>query len=42
LHIQAAQFASHEMGFYSQIGVGVMYRELFDDSKLEEVRLAEQ
>jgi hypothetical protein len=42
LHIQAAQFASYEVGFYSQIGVGVMYRELFDDSRPEEVRLTEQ
>jgi hypothetical protein len=42
LHIQAAQFASYEVGFYSQIGVGIMYRELFDDSRPEEVRFTEQ
>lgn len=42
LHIQAAQFASYEIGFYSQIGVGVMYRELFDNTAPEEVRFTEQ
>ena len=42
LHIQASQFASYEVGFYSQIGVGIMYRELFDDSRPEEVRFSEQ
>lgn len=42
LHIQASQFASYEVGFYSQLGVGVMYRELFDDLRPEEVRFSEQ
>ncbi|AGC76377.1 uncharacterized protein DUF2490 [Nonlabens dokdonensis] len=42
LHIQAAQFVGYEVGFYSQIGFVVMYRELFDDSRPEEVRFTEQ
>ena len=42
LHIQAAQFATYEVGFYSQLGVGVMYRELFDENKPEELRTTEQ
>ncbi|EAS20826.1 DUF2490 domain-containing protein [Nonlabens mediterrranea] len=42
LHIQATQFASYEVGFYSQIGVGVMYREIFDDELPEELRFTEQ
>ncbi|GAL74150.1 hypothetical protein JCM19275_2997 [Nonlabens ulvanivorans] len=42
LHVQAVQFASYEVGFYSQIGMGVMYRELFDDQRPEELRLTEQ
>lgn len=42
LHIQAAQFASYEIGFYSQIGVGVMYRELFDKQLPQELRFTEQ
>jgi hypothetical protein len=42
LHIQAAQFVSYELGFYSQIGAGVMYRELFDEARPEELRFTEQ
>lgn len=42
LHIQAVQFASYEIGFYSQIGVGIMYREIFDDQRPEEIRFTEQ
>ncbi len=42
LHVQVAQFALYEVGFYSQIGLGVMYRELFDDQLPEELRLTEQ
>ncbi|MGB3592085.1 MAG: DUF2490 domain-containing protein [Nonlabens sp.] len=42
LHIQAAQFISYEVGFYSQVGVGVMYRELFDSDLPEELRFTEQ
>lgn len=42
LHVQAAQFVGYEVGFYSQIGFVVMYRELFDDSRPEEVRFTEQ
>lgn len=42
LHVQAVQFASYEVGFYSQIGMGVMYRELFDDQRPEELRFTEQ
>ena len=42
LHIQASQFASYELGFYTQIGIGVMYRELFDDQRPEELRFTEQ
>ncbi len=42
LHIQAAQFVSYELGFYSQLGVGVMYRELFDEDNPEELRFTEQ
>ncbi|WP_298954685.1 DUF2490 domain-containing protein [uncultured Nonlabens sp.] len=42
LHIQATQYASYDIGFYSQIGVGIMYRELFDKDRPEEVRFTEQ
>jgi hypothetical protein len=42
LHIQAAQFASYDIGFYSQLGLGIMYRELFDEARPEEVRFTEQ
>lgn len=42
LHIQATQFASYDIGFYSQIGAGIMYRELFDKDRPEEVRFTEQ
>tara|TARA_R110002012_G_scaffold53641_2_gene137813 strand:- start:234 stop:896 length:663 start_codon:yes stop_codon:yes gene_type:complete len=42
LHVQAVQFASYEIGFHSQIGLGVMYRELFDDQRPEELRFTEQ
>jgi len=42
LHIQGAQFATYEIGFYSQLGVGVMYRELFDDHRPEELRTTQQ
>lgn len=42
LHIQAAQFASYDIGFYSQIGAGVMYREVFDQQRPEELRFTEQ
>lgn len=42
LHIQAAQFASYDIGFYSQLGLGIMYREVFDDARPEEIRFTEQ
>ncbi len=42
LHVQAAQFATYEIGFYSQLGLGVMYRELFDEDRPEELRTTEQ
>ena len=42
LHIQLAQFAQYEIGFYSQLGIGMMYRELFDQERPEELRLTEQ
>lgn len=42
LHIQGAQFATYEIGFYSQLGIGVMYRELFDDQRPEELRTTQQ
>ena len=42
LHVQAAQFVTYEIGFYSQLGVGVMYRELFDEDRPEELRTTQQ
>ncbi|ARN78254.1 hypothetical protein BST97_09765 [Nonlabens spongiae] len=42
LHVQAAQFATYEVGFYSQLGMGVMYREIFDDDRPEELRTTQQ
>ena len=42
LHINLTQFANYEIGFYSQIGLGVMYRELFDENNPEELRVTEQ
>ena len=42
LHIQVAQFAHYEVGFYSQIGIGVMYRELLEKGRPEELRLTAQ
>lgn len=42
LHLQAAQFASYDIGFYTQIAAGVMYREVFDDQRPEELRFTEQ
>jgi hypothetical protein len=42
LHVQAAQFVTYEVGFYAQIGAGVMYRELFDNDRPEELRFTQQ
>ncbi len=42
LHIQLAQFAQYEIGFYSSVGIGIMYRELFDEQSPEELRITEQ
>ncbi len=42
LHVQAAQFASYDLGFYTQLGAGVMYREVFDNQRPEELRFTEQ
>ncbi len=42
LHVQLSQFASYEIGFYSQIGMGVMYREVFDRDRPEELRTTQQ
>lgn len=42
LHVQAAQFVSYEIGFYSELGIGVMYRELFDQQLPEELRTTQQ
>lgn len=42
LHVQGAQFVTYEIGFYSQLGVGVMYRELFDNDSPEELRTTQQ
>ncbi|WP_124979226.1 DUF2490 domain-containing protein [Nonlabens xiamenensis] len=42
LHVQVAQFASYEIGFYTQLGAGVMYRELLDEDSPEEIRFTEQ
>lgn len=42
ISMQIAQFAQYEIGFYSQLGIGVMYRELFDENQPEEVRFMEQ
>jgi hypothetical protein len=42
LHVQAAQFVSYEIGFYSELGVGIMYRELFDQHLPEELRTTQQ
>ncbi|KQC32521.1 hypothetical protein AAU57_03620 [Nonlabens sp. YIK11] len=42
ISMQLTQFGQYEVGFYSQIGIGVMYRELFDDNLPEEVRFMEQ
>jgi hypothetical protein len=42
LHVQGAQYVSYEIGFYSQLGVGIMYRELFDNDRPEELRTTQQ
>ena len=42
LHVQLAQFAQYEIGFYSQLGAGVMYRELFEPGQPEELRTSQQ
>lgn len=42
LHVQVEQFAQYEIGFYSQIGAGIMYRELFDSRLPEELRTMQQ
>jgi len=42
LHVQGAQFVSYDLGFYTQIGVGVMYREIFDENSADELRLTQQ
>jgi hypothetical protein len=42
LHVQAAQFVTYELGFYAQLGAGIMYRELFDEARPEELRTSQQ
>ncbi|AZQ42981.1 DUF2490 domain-containing protein [Nonlabens ponticola] len=42
LHIQIAQFASREIGFYSEIGAGIMYRQGLESSVRDELRTTEQ
>jgi hypothetical protein len=42
LHVQVAQFASVEVGFYGRLGLGAMYREVFDQAEPEELRTTQQ
>ena len=42
LHVQAAQFVTYEVGFAGSLGLGLMYRELFDEQSPEELRLTSQ
>jgi hypothetical protein len=42
LHVQVAQYASYDIGFYSQLGITVMYREIADQNRPEELRTAQQ
>ncbi|BAO55029.1 DUF2490 domain-containing protein [Nonlabens marinus] len=42
LHVQIAQFAQYEIGFYSQLGAGVMYREVSEQGAPEELRTTQQ
>jgi hypothetical protein len=42
LHVQIAQYASYDIGFYSQLGITVMYREIADSDSPEELRTAQQ
>ncbi len=42
LHVQIAQFAQYEIGFYSQLGAGVMYREILERGAPEELRTTQQ
>jgi hypothetical protein len=42
LHLQLAQFASYDIGFYSQFGIAVMYREIADQNRPEELRTSQQ
>ncbi len=42
LHLQISQFAQYEIGFYSQLGAGVMYREILEQGAPEELRTSQQ
>ncbi|GAA0871531.1 hypothetical protein GCM10009117_06770 [Gangjinia marincola] len=42
LHVQLAHFTSYEVGFYGKVALGIMYRELFDKDRPEELRITEQ
>ncbi|GAK96173.1 hypothetical protein JCM19294_2955 [Nonlabens tegetincola] len=41
LHIQASHYTNYEVGFYGQIGIGIMYRDL-RNSNTSELRITEQ
>ena len=43
-HLELSHFTSYEIGFYSKLSLGLRYRfrELFDDSQQDEVRITQQ
>lgn len=43
-HVELTPFVTYEVGFYNKLGLGVRYRfrELFEDSSQDEIRIIEQ
>ena len=43
-HVEISHFTSYEVGFYSKLSLGIRYRfrEMFDESRHDEVRITEQ
>lgn len=43
-HLELSHFTSYEVGFYSKLSLGIRYRfrEMFDDSREDEVRITQQ